>query len=52
MRASNEKARRANAGPNFQTFNEVNDSTIPGEIELVRLRTHELFHRPAARLIS
>lgn len=33
-----ERARRANAGLNFQTFSEVNDSTIPGEIELVRQR--------------
>ena len=33
-----ERARRANAGLNFQTFSEVNNSTIPGEIELVRLR--------------
>jgi hypothetical protein len=33
-----ERARRANAGLNFQTFSEVNDSTIPGDIELVRQR--------------
>jgi hypothetical protein len=38
MSASNEKARRANAGQNFHTFYKRNNSTIPGAIELARLR--------------
>jgi hypothetical protein len=33
-----EKARRVNAELNFQTFNKVENSTVPGEIELFRLR--------------
>jgi hypothetical protein len=38
MSASNEKARRANAGRNFHTFYKMNNSTIPGAIESARLR--------------
>jgi hypothetical protein len=33
MNASNEKARRANAGPNFHTFSGTKNSTKAGEIE-------------------
>jgi hypothetical protein len=38
MSGSNEKAQRANAGRNFHTFYKRNNSTIPGSIELARLR--------------
>jgi hypothetical protein len=38
MSASNEKARRANAGQNFHTLYKRNNNTIPGAIELARLR--------------
>jgi len=38
MSASNEKARRANAGRNFHTFYRMNNNTIPGAIESARLR--------------
>jgi hypothetical protein len=33
MSTPQEKARRASAGPNFQTFSETENSTIAGEIE-------------------
>jgi hypothetical protein len=38
MSASNEKARRGNAGRNFHTFYKMNNSTTPGAIESARLR--------------
>ncbi|MCI0600858.1 MAG: hypothetical protein L0Y60_15315 [Beijerinckiaceae bacterium] len=38
MSASNEKARRANAGRNFHTLYKMTNSTIPDAIESARLR--------------
>jgi hypothetical protein len=52
-----EKARRANAGLNFQTFNEANLSTPRGPIEPARLRNltdrlHALGERPLYEFFS
>ena len=38
MSASNEKARRANAGLNFEAVSETNNSTVPRAIEPARQR--------------
>jgi hypothetical protein len=48
MSASNEKARRANAGRNFHTFYKMTNSTIPGESARLRYfasRIHALGER-------
>jgi hypothetical protein len=38
MSASDEKARRANGGLNFEAFSETNNSTVPRAIESARQR--------------